>query len=239
MIHEPEPGRRQRTRARRTDAILQAAAKLIAAQGIEGLTMGKLAEVLDVAPGGLYRYFSSKDALIAAVQVRTVVRIEQRLRQRLQRWQPLLPADPAQAALAELFAGVRAYRDLERQDPQSFRMISASLADPEPQVADAEAREAAPAVLSLLELFASRFAQAEQAAALDPGSPLERTVALWSAVHGARLVGKLARLDPQGWQRLQPDALALTLTATLLRGWGAEPQPLEAAQKWVENTELP
>lgn len=201
--------------------------------------MGKLADALDAAPGGLYRYFASKDALIAAVQIRTLSRVEQQLRQRLQQWQERLPSDPVEAALAGVFAAVRAYRDLERQAPQSFRMISASLADPEPQVADSEAREAVPAVLSLLELFASRFAEAERVAALETGDPLERTVALWSAVHGARLVGKLARFDPQGCRHLQPDALALTLTETLLRGWGAKPRKLEAARQWADSTELP
>ena len=94
-------------------------------------------------------------------------------------------------------------------------------------------------VLSLLELFARQFEAAAEARALQPGDSLERTVALWSAVHGARLVGKLARLDPEPRPNLKPRALTLSIAATLLRGWGAESTAVDVAQQWAHRQESP
>ena len=47
--------------------ILQAALELIAAKGFHGAPMSKIAEKAGVAAGTIYRYFSSKDDLIAAI----------------------------------------------------------------------------------------------------------------------------------------------------------------------------
>jgi AcrR family transcriptional regulator len=201
--------------------------------------MGRLADALDVAAGGLYRYFPSKDALVAAVQIRTVARMEEALRSRLAKLERELPDDAIEAALAAIVGAVLAYRGLERREPESLRLVSAGLARPEALVADPEARAAVPAVLSLLGLFADRFARAAEVGALEPGDGLERTVSLWAAVHGAQLLGKLARLDPEGRSSFAPDALALSLTTTLLRGWGADPQHLDAARARAEETARP
>ena len=59
----------QTPRARRRDAnlarILDAAMELVAGGGLEALSMGRLAAAVDYTPGALYRYFPSKDALLA------------------------------------------------------------------------------------------------------------------------------------------------------------------------------
>ena len=58
-------------RARVTvEAILQATRKVIAAEGREGTTTNRIAEVAGVSIGSLYQYFPNKDALIAIVQAR-------------------------------------------------------------------------------------------------------------------------------------------------------------------------
>jgi AcrR family transcriptional regulator len=57
-------GRRQRSDGARTRAaILEAAARLASVNGIEGLTLGRLASELGVSKSGLYAHFGSKQQL--------------------------------------------------------------------------------------------------------------------------------------------------------------------------------
>ena len=65
--------RRQRTRERKVDAIVAIAMTLVAEQGLEGLTLHKIAAAMDWVPGTLYRYFSSKDVLLAELQARVLI----------------------------------------------------------------------------------------------------------------------------------------------------------------------
>jgi AcrR family transcriptional regulator len=58
------PARRQRSDGARTRAaILEAAARLASVQGVEGVTLGRLASELGVSKSGLYAHFGSKEQL--------------------------------------------------------------------------------------------------------------------------------------------------------------------------------
>ena len=59
--------RREREAAQRRDLILQTARKLFWKQGYAGTTMPQIAEKVELAPGTLYLYFSSKSALYAEI----------------------------------------------------------------------------------------------------------------------------------------------------------------------------
>ncbi|MCA9897315.1 MAG: TetR/AcrR family transcriptional regulator [Ardenticatenaceae bacterium] len=54
--------------AQTRQAILQNAREMIVAQGIHGLSIRALADSIDYTPGALYKYFSSKEALVDAVR---------------------------------------------------------------------------------------------------------------------------------------------------------------------------
>ncbi|MCI0633593.1 MAG: TetR/AcrR family transcriptional regulator [Actinobacteria bacterium] len=57
-------GRRRRTDGERTHAaILEAAARIASIEGVNGLTIGRLAESLGVSKSGLYAHFGSKERL--------------------------------------------------------------------------------------------------------------------------------------------------------------------------------
>ena len=58
--------RQERSKAT-VDAILTAAAKVLHAEGVEGATTNRIAELAGVSIGSLYQYFPSKDALVAAL----------------------------------------------------------------------------------------------------------------------------------------------------------------------------
>jgi AcrR family transcriptional regulator len=64
-----EPSRRQRTPRRRTDgersrrAILDAAAQLATVEGIDGLSLSRLADAVGMSKSGLFAHFGSKEEL--------------------------------------------------------------------------------------------------------------------------------------------------------------------------------
>jgi AcrR family transcriptional regulator len=61
---------RSRRKARNRAAILDAAAGLIIAKGLENVSLRDIAKKADYSPAGLYKYFSGKEAIIRAVQRR-------------------------------------------------------------------------------------------------------------------------------------------------------------------------
>lgn len=66
----PPPTDRRRERGDRTRRmILEAAARLASVEGLEGLSIGRLAEYLEISKSGLYAHFRSKEDLqVAAIQ---------------------------------------------------------------------------------------------------------------------------------------------------------------------------
>src|SRR5690606_15588387 len=68
-------GRRARNRLARHRAFLRTAMRIVRAEGLDGLTMARLADELDCAVGTVYTYFPSKGALVAAVQREAIEKI--------------------------------------------------------------------------------------------------------------------------------------------------------------------
>jgi AcrR family transcriptional regulator len=60
--------RQERRRARVRDDILEAAERVVALEGVEALSMRKLADSVDYSAGALYKYFASKEDLIKALK---------------------------------------------------------------------------------------------------------------------------------------------------------------------------
>ncbi|MCA9555215.1 MAG: helix-turn-helix transcriptional regulator, partial [Myxococcales bacterium] len=70
MVHtEPRPRTPAARREARRQAIVDEALALVTEGGFEALTLQRLAGRLGYAVGALYRYFPSKEALLAALQV--------------------------------------------------------------------------------------------------------------------------------------------------------------------------
>ncbi|MBE7449836.1 MAG: TetR/AcrR family transcriptional regulator [Kofleriaceae bacterium] len=221
MIHEQV----RSPRARRHDAnlgrILDAATQVVAEGGLEALSMSKLAAAVDYTPGALYRYVESKDALLA----RLVERILADVRADLVAAQAALSARTG--ALARVGALVRTYRDFARREPHRFGLLAVTMADPRVLLADpAHAGTAAAAVIAALEPLAAVLTAAAAAGQLAPGDAVERTLCLFTMLHGVLQLPKLARNAPQ---HLDIDRLALAGTRALLVGWGASPRHVARA----------
>jgi AcrR family transcriptional regulator len=220
------PQETERTpRERRHDGnlrrILDTAMSMVEEGGFDALSLHKLAEAVDYTPGALYRYFGSKDALLA----RLVERILEDVGGHLTKAQALLP--PTAPPLARVFVLVSAYREFARREPHRFGLLAMTMAEPRVLLTEAaDAEPVAMSVMATLSPLADAVLAATSAKQLGPGDVAERTICLFSLLQGVLQLHKQARYAPAF---LDLDRLTLNGTRALLVGWGAKPKAIDAA----------
>lgn len=225
VLHESTP--RQRRHAANLDRIVEAAGTLVAEGGLEALSMARLADAVDFTAGALYRYFPSKDAVLAAL-------VGAHLGEALgflSRAEAALPKGAG--ALSRIAALVHGYRVFARERPQAFGLIAVTLAEPKVLLADAkDAGPVAARSLQALEPLAAALTDAVTEGQLSPGETLPRTLVLFGLLQGLLPMQKLARFAP-GHPTSTPmlDALVGDGVRALLLGWGASPRAADAALK--------
>jgi len=226
-----QPSRREQKRRETTERILDAAMRLLTEEGYEAFTIARLAQELNYAVGALYRYFKGKDAILAALQLRVVERIERDLdvvaelvEQRVAQG----GLDPKAAAVVHVWAGVGVYESLTRRLPTHHKLLSLSLGDPRElianEVVDAGILEPLRHVLGRV---GARIEAAVKAGVFTPAESSKRTILLWGATQGVMQLRKLGRFDPNLGQRDIADDLFVSLFA----GWGAPTEVLPTVQK--------
>lgn len=219
--------RQNRKHLARSEEILFNAQELLAAGGFEAITIQRLADRLDWTKGALYRYFPSKDALIAELQVRAIHRLGERLRRRVA--PPEVAADPLRRILAIVDEYVRFAAD----EAAAFGLLARSIADPAELLATDSAAAVIAAALELLGLLAEALQSAEGEYLAPTGEPLERAVELWAALQGTLQLRKISRIRPDAFP---VDRLARQAASTLLLGWGASPGRIAAGWKRTRPT---
>src|SRR5262245_54452789 len=125
--------RRQRRRETRLNQILETAQRIAVAEGLENLTMPHLAQTLDCAVGALYRYFPSKAALIAGLQVAILESFGHTLADRDTALEARLKhpkITPQQVILARIWDRGQAWLDLLQAQPAEFQLLSLTISDP-------------------------------------------------------------------------------------------------------------
>lgn len=197
--------------------------QLIVEEGLQGLTIGSLATRVEAAVGAIYRYFPSKSALIAALQVRVVDELREVVRVELAK----LAAQPSDAArLAAAVAAPAAYFHELVQHPARRVLINRSMGAPDPLLSEAEAEGVNAALLPLVALAAAPIGAAVESGLLRPGVDEERALLAWAGVQGLTLFLRRDRFQPA---ELRAERLLAPLLGTLLRGWGAEAGLVEEA----------
>jgi len=226
-----KPSRREQKRLETTERILDAAMRLLTQEGYEAFTIARLAQELNYAVGALYRYFKGKDAILAALQLRVVARIERDLdvvAELVERRVAADGLDPKTAAVIHVWAGVGVYESLTRRQPTHHKLLSLSLGDPRElianEVVDAGILEP---LRHVLRRVGARVGAAVEAGAFAPGDPAQRTILLWGATQGVMQLRKLGRFDATLATRDLADQLYLGLFA----GWGAPAESLPTVQK--------
>jgi AcrR family transcriptional regulator len=227
-------GRRERTRRARYTSYLATAKHIVATEGLDALSMQRLADEVDSAIGTVYTYFPSKSALVAAVQRDAIERLTRSYllgREALERTLSRRPAD-ATAALARLVAFGWWFADTVEVFPEEAHLLQLLMAELRPAVSDADAGAVLPAAMELLDHARRCLAEADGVDALDRGDSMERTVVLAAAMNGVLLLSRLRRFDNA---LFDGPRLARALVLDLFRGWGADPATLTAAAHLVEG----
>lgn len=221
MLHEEARSPRERRHDGNLARITDAAMRMVEKGGLEALSVNKLAAAVDYTPGALYRYFPSKDALLAAL----VLRVLEDVRADVDR--ATSEVGPKASSFSRVLAIVHGYRAFARRRPHRFGLIGVTLADPrvllnEPQAA----APVAAATMNALRPLADALLDAERAGQLSPGDVAERTVSLFALLQGVLQLQKQARFAPEV---IDTSRLAVSGTRALLVGWGARPRAVDAA----------
>jgi AcrR family transcriptional regulator len=199
--------RRDRQRLHTAAEIVDAAERIVLRADLEGLTVHGVAEAIGMTAGALYRYFPSRDAIVAAVQLRVVVRLAAAVDDAVR----LAPDDD----LARIVAVGDGIVSFARAEPNRYALLARMLAVPRPLVGDREAAEVLPTALAAVARVEALFAAARTRGALSPGDDRLRMLALWAAVHGATQLDKLSRFSPE----IDGPRVAREAVDTLLAGW--------------------
>lgn len=229
-------GARERNRLARHRSYLRAALRLVFADGLDALTMQRLAAEVGAAVGSVYTYFPSKGALVAEVQREAIERLATSaalLGAELDR--ALGDDDGAAARLAPVVAFGRFWLTAARTYPEEMQLLLLLLSDVTESVPPDEAGRVVPAAMRLLGLAEARLAAAGDAGAVDGSDPADRrTIALAAALTGCVQLRVVQRWDED---LLDPASTGRHVLDALLLGWGAAPAPLADAHRHVDDLE--
>jgi AcrR family transcriptional regulator len=186
---------RERRHQRTQQAILTAAREIIAAEGVDKLSMRAIAERIDYSPAGLYEYYAGKDEIIAAVVAEG--------HRTLKRYLAQVPRNvPSSDYLADL--GM-AYIRFATQNPDYFLLMFTNPATQSDRHKPADHNEVFGDMISMISMISegmisedSSFPillngtqRAVEAGAINflPGMGLEQTAyAFWTIAHGAAML---------------------------------------------------
>ena len=241
-VPEPDPpvGARERNRLERHRSYLRAALHLVFEEGLDALTMQRLAGEVGASVGSVYTYFPSKGALVAEVQREAIERlgasalvlggdVDRAIASR-----SLADERPAVAHLAPVVAFGRFWLTAAGTYPEEMQLLMLLLSDVGETVPPEEGGRVVPAALRLLGLAEARLTAAADAGHLADGDGWSRTIALGASLTGCVQLAVVARWDPD---LLDPSATGRTVLDALLTGWGAGADDLAAAHELVDALE--
>jgi len=182
------------------DAIVAAARHLLAEEGLEAVTLRRVAAALDVTAPALYAHVSDKRDLLRAVA-------EQELAALVERFEAADDPDP----VARMRAYAHCYVDHARQNPNLFRVLF--LFPPDVGVGRPTGAEE-PAATRAFALPARACVEAVEQGRFGDVDPVLASLTTWSAIHGVTTVLQLGF----AFDRATEDALVDSVVETTLRG---------------------
>lgn len=211
VVHEtpvaPRVARRQATAER----ILDTAESILGAEGSAALTMQRLASELGYTVGATYRYYPSKEAIVAALQQRVFHGLAGDVEVAL--------AGSIVDPLVRVAVIAHLYTTLAHRRPLHARMLARMMGDPEHVLDEKHAGPNTRLALEVGTAAVRELAAARTAGALGDGDDVQRGLLLWASLSGVTQTRKLERWGVPG---LSTDMLAEQLITTLLVGWGAD-----------------
>jgi AcrR family transcriptional regulator len=221
--HSPRVTRKRQARLQQ---IVRAALVLVRADGRDALTLQRLADELGVTAASLYRYFPSKDALVAELQRSVIAWLNRETRRRVEAAIGKTAAAGVDPDLLAVVVTAYAFECFARTSPVEFGLLSMHLSTPEYGLPEAEAARVFETAWESLSDLATHLSALASRGGLAPGDAAERAVTLWAGLQGVVQTRKLARSAPD---RIDPRSIVRGLVPALLVGWGADPTAVDAA----------
>jgi AcrR family transcriptional regulator len=155
--------------AKTRDRILGAAERLHQREGLEAVSMRRLAAEVGLTPMAMYRHFKDKDALLDAL-----------VDAGLARWESYLAgAAGAKTPLERIRGALTAYVGFALGEPQAFQLTYLA-ARPGAGFAPAQRMTASPAYQAIVDAARDAIAAGE----LRQGDPAELVQLAWATIHG-------------------------------------------------------
>jgi AcrR family transcriptional regulator len=196
------------------NALVAAALKLVAKQGVEGFSLREAARAVGVSPAAAYRHFEDRAALLKALAHEGLARLALEMEEALSR-APGAPGSPARAA-AELAAIGAAYVEFAVAHAPHFRVMFGPWCD----LSDELAPDLLPRGRDPLRLLGDTLDGMVRAGAITAAGREGAEIAAWSAVHG------FASLLVEGGLRLEAAERATAYAVVqrmILLGLGVSP----------------
>lgn len=232
----PALGKRERNRLERHRSFLRTARAIVADEGLDALTMQRLAAALDCAVGTAYTYFPSKSALVAELQREAIETLTESYVLFRARFDASVASSETSApvvALAHLVGFGRYWVATFDTFPEEAHLLQLLMSEPGKSViSDDDVGRVLPSATRLLDHARTAFKQAAAIGALTDGDdPMERTIVFAAALNGMLLLDRLSRVDPK---MFDGPRLAARTTTDLLRSWGADRAALAAASARID-----
>ncbi len=223
MIHETD--RRTRKRLEKTKLILSTAQTILLNEGLEAVTVHRIARELDLTVGALYRYFPSKQAMLTGLGEDIVRGFTSALTQLAELYAAQNPDAPLQT-ITEVFVVGYAFLDMAERSPARYRMVDLMLVDPRTMVREEDRMTVLQTLFELLGRVEDRLEQAAQNNIISKGPFRERTIGLWSSLLGISSMQKMRRLYPE---QVPAENLAEHTLHPLFIAWNCDRAALEQA----------
>lgn len=165
--------RRTREKEELRAKIMDAATELFVKEGVQSVSMRKIAEKVEYAPSTIYLYFTDKNKLIMTIVEETFQRLSAGLEEVEQRELPPIEG---------LFSGIRFYIQFGLEHPNHYFLAFCTLPDPASPPEDCRAvQEAGLAALGYLQRALERCIEAGYVARQDIRVLTQST---WVMMHG-------------------------------------------------------
>ena len=232
---EKSLSRPERKRQQRAQVFIEAAQRIIAAEGFEGLTMSRLAAELDTVVSAVYRYFPSKGALIAAIQEEGIERMSASLTTIVGSGDRHFAAgglDERGVAVARLVLFGRWLCATTETYPEELRLFQLIMSQRESALDPEGGLRMFPIAMALGGHAVAALDAAEACGAIEAGSSIDRAVIWASGLSGVLETDDLERYAPGLFGKTR---LARQANVDLIAGWGASRDAITRGSELVDG----
>ncbi len=229
MIYKKETDLpKNRRRKAQIEKLLDTAMKIVSIDGAEALTMQNLAHRLDFTPGALYRYYSSKDQIIAELQIKCIQEFNNVFELAKNKINESVKNSELRSIVFIVTIG-EIFGNFAFEEPLKFGFLTNILVEPKVMVDDINTSKVADEFKNLFLKVSFPFFEAVNKKIMNPGNPAERALIYIASLQGILQLRKLSRIDSG---LFDPVLLRKNLTKSLLLGWGVSEENFNKAQEF-------